>query len=422
MRFAERGTAQRRRVLSGRLVSGSLAACLVTMASAADASTAPAAALRANPTPSDVADARAAVRESSKELGDASSRLAAALAEKEDLAAEAGRLVEAYNGEIVRLRDAERAERAAADRLVGAGQELEEARRAVALVASESYGGIDVNEPLIALLAGGGGVAGMLHRASVLEHMGGERSQTVKRLSDAHEIMGILRRQATESVEKRREATERAEKAKVTAQKAVERQVVETERIEKEKKALEDRLDAARSKADRLARQRAAALERAKFARLRSSAVRSAAVRSSSARASTLVAGARSAGRMGDIAADWALTQLGKPYVWAADGPGSYDCSGLTMRAWEKVGVRLDHWTGTQWTSGPRIPVGSLRRGDLLFFGRITSNPGDIHHVGIYIGRGLMVHAPQTGDVVKIAPMWRRDLVGATRPVGRAAP
>lgn len=99
----------------------------------------------------------------------------------------------------------------------------------------------------------------------------------------------------------------------------------------------------------------------------------------------------------GDIAADWALTQLDKPYVWAAAGPAAYDCSGLTMRAWERVGIAMDHWTGTQWTAGPHVRLSELQRGDLLFYGQITQNPGDIHHVGIYIGRGLMVHAPQTG-------------------------
>jgi cell wall-associated NlpC family hydrolase len=62
------------------------------------------------------------------------------------------------------------------------------------------------------------------------------------------------------------------------------------------------------------------------------------------------------------------------------------------------------------------VPLGRLRRGDLLFFARDTRDPSTIHHVGIYVGRGLMVHAPETGDVVRIAPIWRGDLVGATRP------
>ncbi|MEV8636282.1 C40 family peptidase, partial [Streptosporangium sp. NPDC051023] len=109
----------------------------------------------------------------------------------------------------------------------------------------------------------------------------------------------------------------------------------------------------------------------------------------------------------GDIVADWALTQIDKPYVWASAGPVGYDCSGLTMQAWARVGVKMDHWTGTQWTSGEHVPLDQLQRGDLLFFGRHVRGPADIQHVGIYIGRGLMVHAPQTGDVVRVAPKGR---------------
>lgn len=125
--------------------------------------------------------------------------------------------------------------------------------------------------------------------------------------------------------------------------------------------------------------------------------------------------------RLGDLAANWALTQLGKPYVWAAAGPRAYDCSGLTMRAWQRAGIGLPHWTGTQWSSGPQVALASLRRGDLLFFGRYTGDPGTIRHVGIYIGGGQMVHAPKTGDVVRIASIWRPHLVGVVRPGNRVA-
>ncbi len=118
----------------------------------------------------------------------------------------------------------------------------------------------------------------------------------------------------------------------------------------------------------------------------------------------------------GNIAANWALQQLGKPYVWAAAGPSSFDCSGLTMRAWQQAGVQLDHWTGTQWTSGPHIPLDQLRRGDLVFFANDTSDPGTIHHVGIYIGGNMMVDAPYTGVNVRIDSIFEPGLIGATRP------
>ncbi|MEV0235143.1 NlpC/P60 family protein [Nonomuraea sp. NPDC050786] len=108
-------------------------------------------------------------------------------------------------------------------------------------------------------------------------------------------------------------------------------------------------------------------------------------------------------------AARWALTQQLKPYVWGAEGPSSYDCSGLVMAAYQRVGISLPHYTGDQWTAGRHISRSELRPGDLVFF------YGDLHHVGIYIGGGMMVHAPQTGDVVRIASIARRPFAGAVR-------
>ncbi|MFI7146683.1 NlpC/P60 family protein [Nonomuraea sp. NPDC050022] len=108
-------------------------------------------------------------------------------------------------------------------------------------------------------------------------------------------------------------------------------------------------------------------------------------------------------------AARWALTQQLKPYVWGAEGPTSYDCSGLVMAAYQRVGISLPHYTGDQWTAGRHISKEELRAGDLVFF------YGDLHHVGIYIGGGMMVHAPQTGDVVRIASIARRPFAGAVR-------
>ena len=119
----------------------------------------------------------------------------------------------------------------------------------------------------------------------------------------------------------------------------------------------------------------------------------------------------------GDAAADWALTQLGKPYQWGAAGPGSYDCSGLAMEAWARAGVRLLHWTGYQWVSGPHVPLARLRRGDLVFYAYNIADPATIHHVGIYLGHGLMVDAPYTGSFVRIDSIYAfPGLIGATRP------
>ncbi len=107
-----------------------------------------------------------------------------------------------------------------------------------------------------------------------------------------------------------------------------------------------------------------------------------------------------------------ALSKLGSPYEWAAAGPDSFDCSGFTMWCYGRVGVSLPHSSRSQINVGQRVSRDNLAPGDLVFFGRST-----IHHVGIYIGGGNFVHAPNTGDVVKISSLdARSDYVGACRP------
>jgi peptidoglycan DL-endopeptidase CwlO len=105
----------------------------------------------------------------------------------------------------------------------------------------------------------------------------------------------------------------------------------------------------------------------------------------------------------------WALTQQLKPYVWGAEGPNSYDCSGLVMAAYQKVGISLPHYTGDLWTAGRHVSRDELKPGDLVFF------YSDLHHVGIYVGGGMMIHAPRTGDVVRLAPIGNRPWAGAVR-------
>jgi peptidoglycan DL-endopeptidase CwlO len=380
--------------------------------------------LRGRPGPSadEVAEARSEARERSEQLSTTTVMLAEAQANLEGLVAEAEKLIEAYNGERVKTVNAQKLFEQASKRATDAGAQVEESREAVAAITAQSYGGLDLAQPMMAMMAdlGGSMDQNYLHRASILAHMGGGHAEMLKQLRDSQEVFAILQGQAEEAYADQREAEERAAAAKKAAEEAVARQLAATHRIKQDQALLARQADEARSNADRLARERAAELERARLAKERAAQERrqAAAVVRETARmgASAGVPALGTASSRGDIAADWALGQLNKPYVWAAAGPDTFDCSGLTMRAWEQVGITLDHWTGTQWTAGPHVPISQLSRGDLLFFGRITQNPGDIHHVGIYVGKGMMVHAPQTGDVVRVAPMWRSDLVGATRP------
>ena len=115
----------------------------------------------------------------------------------------------------------------------------------------------------------------------------------------------------------------------------------------------------------------------------------------------------------GSIALKFALAQVGDVYVWAAAGPTRWDCSGLTMRAFQKAGVSLPHSSRIQVKYGKNIPISSLKPGDLLFFGK------PISHVSIYMGGGKMVQAPRPGkrvEVVKFVTMFgKKPFVGARR-------
>jgi cell wall-associated NlpC family hydrolase len=123
-------------------------------------------------------------------------------------------------------------------------------------------------------------------------------------------------------------------------------------------------------------------------------------------------------GGLGEQAVALAERFLGVPYVWGgADPTTGFDCSGLVQYVYAQLGVTLTHYTGAQYHEGVPVPSSQLQPGDLVFF---EPSPAGPQHVGIYIGNGQFVHAPQTGDVVKIStlgePPYSSDYVGAVRP------
>ena len=101
----------------------------------------------------------------------------------------------------------------------------------------------------------------------------------------------------------------------------------------------------------------------------------------------------------------FARAQIGEPYVWAAAGPNAWDCSGLTMRAWEQGGIDLPHYSVAQYEQSTPISMDDLRPGDLVFWGT-TDSPGSIHHVALYAGHGMIIQAPHTGADVDEVSMY----------------
>lgn len=104
---------------------------------------------------------------------------------------------------------------------------------------------------------------------------------------------------------------------------------------------------------------------------------------------------------------------IGTPYRWGGASPRGFDCSGLTSYVYAKFGVRMAHYTNAQFAAYPKVPRNRLRSGDLVFFNALG-------HMGIYVGKGRFIHAPRSGDRVKISKLsdnwYAQTYVGAVRP------
>ncbi|WP_242613893.1 C40 family peptidase [Actinomadura roseirufa] len=392
----------------------------------------------AKPVPSarDVEKSRRQVRERAAEVGRTKARLALADGELDRLAVTAEAAVERYNGELVQLARARGAYAGAQARVAEAGRRVEQGRAELASFAARAYQHNTGYDEISSALVGKGGPQGFMDRAGMVKVLAQQRVGLVDRVKAAQNVADVFRREAEAAFKEQEAATRRAEDAKRAAQDAVTRQRESVQRIRTEKKNLERRLGQAKAHAVELRRARRKALDAREASKARAALAASNLAASSPAASSPAASNRPSAGpaaspARGALVARAALKWLGTPYSWGggnASGPSfgfdqgsgilGFDCSGLAMYAWARAGVRLDHWTGTQWTSGPHVPLRALRPGDLVFFARDTSNPDTIHHVGIAIGRERMVEAPYTGAHVRISSIRRNDLIGATRPAG----
>ncbi|MFD0685865.1 C40 family peptidase [Actinomadura fibrosa] len=388
-----------------------------------------------SPSAQDVRQGERDVRERAAEVGRTKAELAEADGELNRLAMSAEAAVERYNGERVRLERAQAAYRDTRARLAEATRRVGETQAEMAAFAARAYQHDTGYDQVPSVLMGEGGPQGFMDRAGMVEVLAARRAGILRRVEASKNVAEVFRKQAEAAFREQSAATRRAEDAKRSAQEAVAGHRASVGRIEAEKRRLERRLGEARAHVAELrqARQEAQEAREAREAQEAQQA-REAEQAREAAGAAVAVTGsqrpATSAAR-GALVARAALRWLGTPYSWGGgtvDGPSygiehgsgivGFDCSGLAMYAWAKVGVRLDHWTGTQWTSGPHVPLGALRQGDLVFFARNTSDPDTIHHVGIYIGGDQMVEAPYTGARVRISDIHRNDLIGATRPAG----
>jgi len=373
----------------------------------------------ADPTPSarDVARSKSQVRERAADVGRTRARLAQANGELERLAIASATAVERYNGELVKLQRARDEHKAAEQRLAQANVRLTAAQQELAKFAVNAYQVNTGSNPWMAALGGHGGPQGFMDRAGMVDVLARQRTGMVQRVEAARNVAGVFQRQARAALDEQSAATKRSADAKRAAEAAVAGQQAAVRRLAASKRRLEAQLGSAEARSEALQRKRQAAMNRMATQSFSGSGRTAVNLASGSARGSLVV---RAALKFIGTPYSWGGGTAGGPSYGIAQGAGifGFDCSGLALYAWSKAGVRLDHWTGTQWTSGPHVPVGRLRAGDLVFFASDTGDPDTIHHVGIYVGQGRMIEAPYTGASVRISTIYRNGLIGATRPAG----
>jgi peptidoglycan DL-endopeptidase RipA len=356
--------------------------------------------------------------------GQVSQRQAALNAARVQLARDSSRLaglrvraeavIERYDKAMVNLQQAKTAYQTAQTRLSRARSEERTSRLQVARVAAQDYEAAGGAGSMATMLGNSGGPQAFMQGAADEQQLAQQSTDVLAQNRATTIVTGVFRAQARQALGQEQAEAKRAAALKTAIQAAIVRQQAALTATQASTRQLEAQLSAAQAREFRLEQQRQQAPPAAPPAQ---AALPPAGQSTSWASGYSLSQGASAA--QGNIAADWALTQLGRPYQWGGAGPGTYDCSGLTMDAWAHAGVPLLHWTGYQWPSGPHIPIDQLRRGDLLFYATDNSEPVTIHHVGIYIGNGQMVDAPYTGVDVRIDSIYQPGVpIGATRPAG----
>ncbi len=377
--------------------------------------------LDGNPNPPSQAQINAAenrVRQQQAALGTQQGRVSAAAAQLAGLQVQAEVLTQRYDQTLVDEQRAAAAYRVTEARLGYAQQAQDASQRQLAALAEQEFESGGGFGPMTSMIGNAGGPQGYLTEVGLGQVLAQNGTDTVAEAQANDAVAGAFRKQAHDLLVVQQADLRAASDLKLAVQAAVARQQAFVSASRAKRNTLAQQLANAQAHAAALKSARQAALAAAAAA----AAARAAAAAGSAESSTAVPAWASSSGAsatQGDVAANWALTQLGKPYVWGGAGPDSYDCSGLTMMAWAHAGVQLLHYTGYQWEEGPHVPLTGLQRGDLLFYATDNADPSTIHHVGIYIGNGMMVDAPYTGAFVRIDSIYAPGVpIGAVRPAG----
>ncbi|MEV5655377.1 NlpC/P60 family protein [Streptomyces sp. NPDC052291] len=312
--------------------------------------------------------------------------VAGLLSELQRLYQQAEEATETYNGTAAELKKrAARAKKLDAA-LVTARRSLADSRDAAGQLAREQYQGRSELSAYLRLLLMRDPEAA-LTQGQVIQRLAAGRAASVRRLGTAEKRAGELAKESRKVL---------AEQRTLAARKKKDRDTVRTRLKQVEAKI--------------------ATLSAAQLDEVSGLAQKNTDKAQDALVASGALSSSRPPTAQGGEAVGYAVRQIGKPYVWGAEGPGSFDCSGLTSQAWASAGRVIPRTSQEQWRQLTRVPMNALRPGDLVvYFPKAT-------HVALYIGNGLVVQAPRPGTSVKVSPVASNPVLGAVRPDPEGSP
>jgi cell wall-associated NlpC family hydrolase len=361
---------------------------------------------------SDAASAKAAqVRQIQTALAAETAVLAA-----DQLAAE--QAAEAYDAAQIQLAQRSAAATLADSNATAAAAAQQQAQAAVGRLAAQTYQ--DGGSPSLAsAVFASNGLQDLLDRSTMLTVLSDVRIRTMQQMNSTQLFASWLQQQADAALLKQQDATTVLDQAQQKAAQTAGSASAAMAATRVQQQQLVAQLTSLQKTSTDLQAQRQAALAL-------QAAARAAQQAPSVGAGPPPSTGTDSSGPSGSVtgtadggltAVAWARQQLGLPYQWGGAGPDSYDCSGLTMRAWQQAGVILPHYAASQYALSGHVAYGSMRPGDLIFYATDTNDPSTIHHVTLYAGGGMMIEAPYTGADVRIVPLrWDGAMPWAGRP------
>lgn len=411
------------------------------------------------PSQDDVDEAQAQVDDTASQIAGLEVKLASNSAALETANVNASLASDAYNQSVLDLQSAEAAATAAADAAAQADAEVLAASQEVARLATAAYrNGGDLQQLEIFLSADG--LQDAVTRTTTFNRLGGDADESFQRLDAAELVAGIMQGRADAALADKRAAADALETAADEADRAALIAATAVETTASDRAELITQLAALRNTTYELEADRQTGLDAQRAARdsaAAAAAIQAPVVTAEAAPAATQTQQVTSSSpstpaapvvttptpapapvvttpapvvttptptpapapappaapapapttsaSTGQAALNWAMTQLGKPYVWGATGPNGYDCSGLTMRAYQNAGVSLPRTTRDQYAAVAHVPVGAMRPGDLIFYSDNGAASG-IYHLAIYAGNGMRVQSPSPGKTVEYVKIW----------------